>query len=81
MPQHIEATPGDTKIVLNLFDEDCAIDEPALKKKKVEEKKPQVVATPEPFFKSQLPPQRGATIKTLKSDMMPPPDPIVKEIK
>lgn len=51
LPQQMEATPGDTKIVLNLFDEDCAI-EPPLKKKKVEERKPQVVATPEPFFKS-----------------------------
>ena len=50
--KQIEVTPGDTKIVLNLFDEDCAIPQPPLKKKKVEEKKPQVVATPEPFFKS-----------------------------
>ena len=50
--KQIEATPGDTKIVLNLFDEDEAIPQPPLKKKKVEEKKPQVVATPEPFFKS-----------------------------
>ena len=50
--KQIEGTPGDTKIVLNLFDEDCAIPQPPLKKKKVEEKKPQVVATPEPFFKS-----------------------------
>jgi hypothetical protein len=38
--------------VLNLFDEDCAIAQPPLKKKKVEEKKPQLVAAPEPFFKS-----------------------------
>jgi hypothetical protein len=50
--KQIEATPGDTKIVLNLFDEDESIPQPPLKKKKVEEKKPQVVATPEPFFKS-----------------------------
>lgn len=57
----------DCKIVLNLFEDEITLPPPA-KKKKVE-----IAKNPEPFlFKSQLPPSRG---------MMPPPDPVVKEIK
>lgn len=66
-----KAPAADTKIILNLFDDDELITPPVAKKQKKVEPSPKPLST-EPFFKSQLPPTRG---------MMPPPDPIVKEIK
>jgi len=62
---------ADTKIILNLFDDDELIAPPVAKKQRKVEPSLKPVST-EPFFKSQLPPSRG---------MMPPPDPVVKEIK
>lgn len=68
VPVAVVPAAQDCKIVLNLFDDDEIALAPPPKKKKVEPK----VAL-EPFlFKSQLPPSRG---------MMPPPDPVFKEIK